>query len=40
VDGQMPLGSFSAGRMQADLEARTVTLEGRAHLHIVQGRGR
>jgi lipopolysaccharide export system protein LptC len=40
VDGHMPLGSFSAGRMQADLEARTVTLEGRAHLHIVQGRGR
>ncbi len=40
VDGQMPLGSFSAGRMQADLEARTVTLEGGAHLHIVQGRGR
>lgn len=40
VDGQMPLGSFSANRIQADLGARTVTLEGRARLHIVQGRAR
>ncbi len=37
VTGQMPLGSFSAGRMTADLAARTVVLDGRAHLHIVQG---
>lgn len=40
VTGQMPLGNFSAGRMQADLGARTVTLDGRARLHIVQGRAR
>lgn len=40
VDGQMPLGSFSADQMRADLAAHTVTLEGRAHLHIVQGRAR
>jgi lipopolysaccharide export system protein LptC len=37
VDGRMPLGTFSADRMSADLVARTVTLEGRAHLHINQG---
>ncbi len=37
VTGQMPLGSFSAGRITADLDTRTVVLDGRAHLHIVQG---
>ncbi len=37
VTGQMPLGSFSAGSLTADLGARTVTLGGRARLHIVQG---
>jgi lipopolysaccharide export system protein LptC len=37
VSGQMPLGSFSAGNIRADLGARTVTLGGRARLHIVQG---
>jgi lipopolysaccharide export system protein LptC len=36
VTGQMPLGSFSAGNISADLGARTVTLGGRAHLRIVQ----
>lgn len=40
VTGQMPLGSFSAGRISADLDARSVTLDGRAHLHIIQGRAR
>ena len=40
VDGRMPLGTFSADRMRADLEARTVTLDGRARLHIVQRAGR
>lgn len=40
VSGQMPLGSFSAGRIVADLEARTVVLDGRARLHIVQGAAR
>jgi lipopolysaccharide export system protein LptC len=36
----MPLGSFSANRIEADLGARTVLLDGRARLHIVQGRAR
>ena len=42
VTGQMPLGTFSAGSMRADLNARTVALTGRARLRIVQGavRGR
>lgn len=40
VSGQMPLGTFSAGNMSADLAARTVTLGGRARLHIVQGGAR
>lgn len=37
VDGRMPLGSFSAGRLRADLTSRTVVLDGRARLHIKQG---
>ncbi len=37
VAGQMPLGTFSAGNIRADLGMRTVTLGGRARLHIVQG---
>ena len=40
VTGQMPLGSFSAGRISADLDARSVVLDGRARLHIIQGRAR
>ncbi|MCE7795956.1 LPS export ABC transporter periplasmic protein LptC [Sphingobium sufflavum] len=36
VDGRMPIGTFGADRMQADLSARTVTLQGRARLHIDQ----
>ncbi|WP_106640548.1 LPS export ABC transporter periplasmic protein LptC [Allosphingosinicella vermicomposti] len=40
VQGQMPLGSFTADKMQADLSSRTVTLTGRARLHIVQGAAR
>ncbi len=40
VDGRIPLGSFSAGRMSADLAARSVVLEGGAHLHIDQRSGR
>jgi lipopolysaccharide export system protein LptC len=32
--GTMPLGRFSADRMQADLNDRTLVLEGRARLHI------
>lgn len=37
VTGSTRLGRFSGGRLSADLDARTVTLEGRARLHIVQG---
>ncbi len=37
VSGQMPLGNFSAGRIVADLPARTVVLDGRARLRIIQG---
>lgn len=37
VQGQMPLGRFSAGRLEADLPARRVVLSGRARVHIVQG---
>lgn len=40
VEGRMPLGTFSGGRMTADLNARTVRLEGRARLRIVQGGAR
>lgn len=40
VSGRIPLGTFSGGQLRADLNARTVSLEGRAHLHIVQGAGR
>ena len=37
INGQMPLGTFSANRMQVDMNDRKVVLEGRARLHIVQG---
>lgn len=37
VEGQMPLGHFSAGRLQVDLPSRRAILTDRAHLHIVQG---
>ena len=37
VEGRMPLGTFSADRMTADLQTRVVRLDGRARLHIVQG---
>jgi lipopolysaccharide export system protein LptC len=37
VTGDMPVGRFSAGNIRADLGKRTVTLGGRARLHIVQG---
>lgn len=36
VDGRMPIGTFGADRLQADLAARTVTLQGNARLHIDQ----
>jgi lipopolysaccharide export system protein LptC len=37
VQGQMKLGQFSAGRLQADLGTRTVVLDHGARLKIVQG---
>ena len=37
VDGKMPLGTFSAGRLRADLDERHVVLDGGAKLKIVQG---
>ena len=37
VEGRMPLGTFTAGRLAVDLPSRTVVLSGRARLHIVQG---
>jgi len=36
VDGRIPLGNFSANRLRANLNDRTVVLDGRARLHIVQ----
>jgi lipopolysaccharide export system protein LptC len=36
VDGRMPIGTFSADRLEADLGQRTVTLNGRARLRIDQ----
>jgi lipopolysaccharide export system protein LptC len=38
VTGTTPQGSFSANRMSADLENRTVSLDGNARLRIVPGR--
>ena len=35
VTGTVPQGRFSGNRMQADLESRTVTLDGNARLHVV-----
>ena len=37
VEGQMPLGHFTADNLAASLPDRHVTLTGRAHLHIDQG---
>ena len=36
VDGRIPIGTFSADHLEADLGARTVTLNGRANLRIEQ----
>jgi lipopolysaccharide export system protein LptC len=40
VTGTMPLGSFAADRLRARFDDRVITLNGRARLHIVQGRAR
>ena len=36
VDGRIPIGTFSADHLEADMAARTVTLNGRAALRIEQ----
>jgi lipopolysaccharide export system protein LptC len=36
VDGRMPVGTFTADHLEADMAQRTVTLNGRARLHIEQ----
>lgn len=38
VSGTVPAGSFSANRLEADLEARTIALIGNARLRMVPGR--
>jgi lipopolysaccharide export system protein LptC len=38
VAGATPAGTFTADSMNADLNARTVALRGRAHLHMVPGK--
>lgn len=38
VSGTVPAGTFSADRLEADLEARTVALVGNARLRMVPGR--
>ncbi len=40
VTGTVPQGTFTANALRADLEARTVTLDGDARLRIVPGRTR
>lgn len=40
VEGEIPLGTFSANSMTMNMRDRTVNLEGRARLNIVQGVGR
>lgn len=40
VDGTMQLGTFSADKLNADLNSRVVVLQGRARLYIKRGGGR
>jgi len=37
VSGRMELGQFEAGRLRANLESRTIVLDGGTRLKIVQG---
>ena len=37
VSGRMKLGQFEAGRLRADLDSRTIVLDGGTRLKIVQG---
>ena len=38
VEGSVPAGDFSANSMQADLDARTISLDGNAQLTMVPGK--
>jgi lipopolysaccharide export system protein LptC len=38
VEGAVPAGTFSANRLEADLAARTVTLEGNARMRMIPGK--
>lgn len=38
ITGEVPAGTFSANSIQADLEGRTVTLDGQARLRMVPGK--
>ena len=38
VSGTVPAGTFSANRLEVDLEARTLSLIGNARLHMVPGK--
>lgn len=40
IEGTMPLGTFRADHLRADLNRRVVTLDGHARLHIVQAQSR
>ena len=40
VTGTLPIGSFSAGNFEGDIQGRTLVLGGGAHLRIRQGAGR
>lgn len=40
VEGEVPAGTFQADRIVADIDARTVALEGNARLRMVPGRMR
>jgi lipopolysaccharide export system protein LptC len=37
VQGSVPTGTFHSDRINADLDARTVALEGNAHMRMVPG---
>lgn len=38
VSGAVPAGTFSANRIEADLPARTVTLDGNARITMIPGK--
>jgi lipopolysaccharide export system protein LptC len=40
VSGRLPIGTFTANQITADLASRTVVLEGRVRLHITQRGGK